>query len=81
METFVDAELHDGACYKAANWKYLGMTTGIGLARKGKSYETTPKRIYVKALREDFRKLLLREELFREEASRANRQSALARRR
>ena len=69
METFVDAELHDGACYKAANWKYPGKTTGTGLARKGKSYETTPKRIYVKALRKDFRKLLLGEDLFRKEAS------------
>ena len=69
METFVDAKLHDGACYKAANWKCLGMTRGIGLARKGKSYRTTPKRIFVKALRKDFRECLRREEAFREEAS------------
>jgi hypothetical protein len=69
METFVDAKLHDGTCYKAANWRYLGKTTGIGLARKGKSYETAPKRIYVKALRKDFRKFLRREEPFRGDAS------------
>lgn len=69
METFVDAKLHDGACYKAAGWKCLGRTRGIGLARKGKSYRTTPKLIFVKPLRKDFRECLCREEPFREEAS------------
>jgi hypothetical protein len=69
METFVDPKLHDGTCYKAANWKYIGMTSGAGLVRKAKSYKTTPKKIYVKALRKDFRKCLCREELFREETS------------
>jgi hypothetical protein len=58
METFVDAELYGGTCYLAANWLYLGMTTGQGLVRKGKSYATSPKKIFVKPLTDDFRAAL-----------------------
>lgn len=58
METFVDPERYDGTCYKAANWLYLGMTTGHGGVRRGKSYATTPKKIFAKPLAEDFRAVL-----------------------
>lgn len=58
METFVDPELYGGTCYQAANWLYLGMTTGHGRARRGRSYATTPKKIFVKPLAEDFRAVL-----------------------
>ena len=58
METFVDPALYEGTSYKAASWIYLGMTTGEGLVRKGKSYTTTPKKVYVRPLRKDFRELL-----------------------
>ncbi|ODS33495.1 MAG: hypothetical protein SCARUB_01319, partial [Candidatus Scalindua rubra] len=30
LETFVDTERFNGTCYKAANWIYLGKTTGRG---------------------------------------------------
>lgn len=30
IETFVDTEKFEGTCYKAANWIYLGKTTGRG---------------------------------------------------
>lgn len=30
LETFVDKERFEGTCYKAANWRYLGETTGRG---------------------------------------------------
>jgi len=30
LETFVDTERFAGTCYRAANWKYLGKTTGRG---------------------------------------------------
>jgi len=30
LETFVDLERFPGTCYKAANWLYLGQTTGRG---------------------------------------------------
>ncbi|MDE0532712.1 MAG: IS4 family transposase [Albidovulum sp.] len=29
-ETFVDPTRHDGACYRAANWSFVGMTEGGG---------------------------------------------------
>lgn len=63
MESFVDPRYYDGACYKAANWEYLGMTTGEGLVRPGKSYRTSPKRIFVKPLVRDFRELLCSDRL------------------
>jgi hypothetical protein len=58
VETFVDPQHYEGSSYKAANWQYLGMTTGEGLLRKGKSYSTTPKKIFVRPLARDFRSLL-----------------------
>jgi hypothetical protein len=30
LKTFVDTERFEGTCYKAANWMYLGLTTGRG---------------------------------------------------
>jgi hypothetical protein len=58
LETFVDPLYFDGTSYLAANWHYLGMTTGDGLVRKGRSYKTSPKKIFVKPLAEDFRIVL-----------------------
>jgi len=58
LETFVDPRYFDGTCYLAANWRYLGMTTGEGLVRKGRSYTTSPKKILVKPLSADFRTVL-----------------------
>jgi hypothetical protein len=58
LETFVDPRYFDGTCYRATNWQYLGMTTGEGLVRKGKSYTTSPKKIFVKPLADDFRTAL-----------------------
>ena len=57
-ETFVDPERYAGTCYLAANWLYLGNTTGQGLARKGKSYTSSPKKIFVQPLADDFRTVL-----------------------
>ncbi len=42
----------------AVNWQYLGMTTGEGLVRKGKTYSTTPKMILVMPLTNQFREVL-----------------------
>jgi len=58
LETFVDPVYFEGTCYRASNWQYLGMTSGEGLARKGKRYATSPKKIFVKALAADFRTVL-----------------------
>jgi hypothetical protein len=63
METFVDGNYYRGTCYKAANWKHIGTTTGVGLARKSKTYKTTPKEIFIKPLTKDFREKLCSDEL------------------
>ena len=59
METFVDPRKYNGTCYRAANWTYMGETTGAGLVRKGKSYKTNPKMLFVRPLVKNFRESLL----------------------
>ena len=63
LETFVDPRKYRGSCYKAANWCYLGKTTGSGLVRRGKSYRTSVKKIFVKPLVKEYRQLLCSEDL------------------
>jgi len=63
LETFVDPQHYRGSCYKAANWRYLGMTTGLGLVRKGKSYRTSAKKVFAKPLVKEYRQLLCCEDL------------------
>jgi hypothetical protein len=58
VETFVDPEKYAWTCYRAANWLYLGQTTGIALARQGKKYTSRLKQIYVLPLTSDFREHL-----------------------
>jgi len=36
----IDPERYTGMCYRAANWLYVGDTTGTGLTLQGKSYTT-----------------------------------------
>jgi hypothetical protein len=62
-ETFVDPRYYEGICYKAASWQYLGMTKGEGLVRKGRTYTTAPKKIFVKPLVKDWQSLLCSEQL------------------
>lgn len=62
METFVDPH-YDGTCYRAAGWEALGMTRGEGLPRKGKTYTTTPKHLFIKPLHPRCRELLTSEQL------------------
>jgi len=58
METFVDPERYRGISYQAAGWTLLGPTTGEGLRRPGRSYQTTPKLLFVRPLVRDFREQL-----------------------
>jgi hypothetical protein len=55
LETFVDPAPFQGTCYRAAGWISLGKTTGEGLPRPGRAYNTTPKLIFVRPLAKDFR--------------------------
>jgi hypothetical protein len=63
MESFVDPGRYRGTCYKASNWQYLGQTTGEGLARQGRRYQTTPKMLFVRPLVADFRSQLCSDHL------------------
>ena len=58
METFVDPRRYAGTCYRAAGWELLGHSSGRGLKRPGKSYRSTPRLVWVKALDGRFRQLL-----------------------
>lgn len=58
LETFVDPQYFGGTCYQATNFKYLGMTRGMGLIRQGKRYTTSPKKIFVYPLVDNFRQVL-----------------------
>lgn len=55
LETFVDPERFHGTCYRAAGWIELGLTSGEGLARPGRHYTSTPKKMFVRPLVADFR--------------------------
>lgn len=58
LETFVDTELYKGTCYKAANWQYLGKTTGRGKNDKTHKVNRSIKLVFGYALTKDFRKVL-----------------------
>jgi len=57
-ETFVDPTRHRGTTYIAANWMYLGRTTGRGKADNSKKPNRTLKNVLGLPLVEDFRERL-----------------------
>ncbi len=64
VESFVDPQLFRGTAYKAGGWELLGKTKGHRRTRKEYYTEhSTPKQLYVKALRRDARQLLCKEEM------------------
>lgn len=58
LETFVDPQYFDGTSYLAANFIHLGMSSGLGLVRQYKTYTTSPKKIFVYPLVDNFRQFL-----------------------
>lgn len=58
LETFVDTERFAGTCYKAANWKYLGLTTGRGKNDLTHRKNRSIKAIWGYPLRKDFKERL-----------------------
>jgi len=58
IETFVDRERFSGTCYRAANWIYLGDTTGRGKNDRTHKPNRSIKAIYGYSLTKDFRKIL-----------------------
>jgi hypothetical protein len=55
LETFVDTERFKGTCYKAANWLYLGKTTGRGKDDQTHKPNRSIKAVWGYALCRDFR--------------------------
>ncbi len=58
LETFVDTEKFKGTCYKAANWVYLGDTTGRGKNDQTNKPNRSIKAVWGYPLSKKFRKLL-----------------------
>jgi hypothetical protein len=54
LETFIDPEQFRGTCYRAANWIYLGKTTGRGKDDLTKQPNRSHKELWVYPLRKDF---------------------------
>lgn len=58
IETFVDTERFLGTCYKAANWRYLGLTTGRGKNDQTHKINKSIKAVWGYPLHKDFRRVL-----------------------
>ena len=58
LETFIEPERFRGTCYRAANWIYLGLTTGRGKAAPTQQPNRSLKELWVYPLRADFRRRL-----------------------
>jgi hypothetical protein len=58
LETFVDRERFPGTCYKAANWLYLGQTTGRGKNDQTHRPNRSRKAVFGYPLCPDFRRRL-----------------------
>jgi hypothetical protein len=58
LETFVDKQRFAGSCYKAANWIYLGDTTGRGKNDQSKKVNRSIKAVFGYPLTRDFRRHL-----------------------
>lgn len=55
IETFVDAARFKATSYRAANWQYIGQTSGSGKQGKGYVYHGCIKEVYVYVLEPRFR--------------------------
>lgn len=60
LETFVEWPRHAGTCYKAANWHWVGRTTGRGKKSTNHEQRLPTKDIWLYPLRRDFAKQLCR---------------------
>lgn len=56
LETFVDTERFAGTCYKAANWRYLGDTTGRGKTDRSHKQTRSIKAVWGYPLVKNFRR-------------------------
>lgn len=63
LETFVERQRFDGACYKAANWLYAGQTKGRGKLDRYHRQDVPVKDVYLYPLNRYFREALTGEEI------------------
>ena len=61
LETFVDTERFSGTCYKAANWIFLGETTGRGKNDQTNKPNRSIKAVWGYSLSKNFREVLQHE--------------------
>lgn len=60
LETFVDTERFGGTCYKAANWRLVGQTTGRTRNDRYSCIQQPRKSVYVYPLHRRFREQLIK---------------------
>lgn len=58
LETFVERDRFRGTCYRAANWRLIGQTTGRGKLEKNHRRITPIKNIFIYPLNKHFRQTL-----------------------
>lgn len=58
LETFVDRSRFRGTCYRAANWRWVGRTTGRTRNDRAHTLHVPAKDIYLYPLMRDFREVL-----------------------
>ena len=58
LETLVDAERYQGTCYRAANWQWLGQTSGRGRMDRRHQHRAGIKQVFVYPLVGDAREAL-----------------------
>lgn len=61
VETFVEKDRFEGTCYKAANWKCVGATTGRSRQDRNHTINVPLKDVYLYPLCRDFKKTLCEE--------------------
>ena len=60
VETFVDRSRFMGTCYRAANWRLLGQTTGRSRQDRDHRIQVPRKDVYIYVLKHRFREVLCR---------------------
>lgn len=65
LETYVEEERFSGTCYRAANWQYVGRTSGRGRQDRDRSRQVPVKAIYLYPLDPGWKERLCREPMRR----------------
>ena len=58
LETFVETSRFNGASYRAANWIWVGQTTGRGKLDRAHEHALPVKNVYLLPLQRDYHSIL-----------------------